>query len=255
MKRLIAFSLLLGALLTAVAADDAPPAGFLPLTPEGYPLDTATTTSPAASDLVPTLSTPSEPTPTAEASTNAPTTVAGVVMDDRHKLVPGDKLSFCVVEDRDEAKPLMVADTGELDVPYIGRINVAGKTCKQVATELKVLLEKDYYYRATVVLGLDQISRVLGRVYVWGQVRNQGPIEIPANETFTAGKAILRAGGFGDFANKKKVKVIRNAAPEDGGKQDILVNMEEVLEEGKTDKDVTLKPDDFIIVPARLINW
>jgi len=96
---------------------------------------------------------------------------------------------------------------------------------------------------------------VLGRVYVWGQVRNQGPIEIPANETFTAGKAILRAGGFGDFANKKKVKVIRNAAPEDGGKQDILVNMEEVLEEGKTDKDVTLKPDDFIIVPARLINW
>jgi protein involved in polysaccharide export with SLBB domain len=254
MKHFSAICLLVGSLLAAPAATE----GFMPLTPEGYPA--GGTNAPAeipASALQTPLSAPA-PAATETADTNAPlpTSVAGVVMDDRHKLVPGDKLSFRVVEDRDEAKPLMVADTGELDVPYIGRINVSGRTCKEVAAELKVLLEKDYYYQATVVLGLDQISRVLGRVYVWGQVRNQGPIEIPANEVFTAGKAILRAGGFGDFANKKKVKVVRNAKPgEPAGKEDLLVNMEEVLEEGRTDKDVILQPDDFIIVPARLINW
>jgi len=251
MKHFASLALLLGVLVTATAADDrAPKDGFLPLTPDGYPMPAAAA-PPEAS-----VTTPAPDNASATNDSNLPTTVAGVVMDDRHKLVPGDKLSFRVVEDRDETKPLIVADTGELDVPYVGRINVAGKTCKEVAAELKVMLEKDYYYQATVVLGLDQISRVLGRVYVWGQVRNQGPIEIPANEIFTAGKAILRAGGFGDFANKKKVKVVRNAKPgESTGKQDILVNMEEVLEEGKTDKDVPLQPDDFIIVPARLINW
>lgn len=258
MKRFTALGLLLGCLVAAIAADaPASENGFLPLTPDGYPIP-ATTSAPPAVVASPETGTgvPSAAEVSAPGSTNLPTTVAGVVVDDRHKLVPGDKLSFRVVEDRDETKPLIVADTGELDVPYVGRINVAGKTCKDVAAELKVLLEKDYYYQATVVLGLDQISRVLGRVYVWGQVRNQGPIEIPANETFTAGKAILRAGGFGDFANKKKVKVVRNAKPgETAGKQDIIVNMQEVLEEGRTDKDVPLQPDDFIIVPARLINW
>jgi len=256
MKRLAVICLLFGAFLTARAASD----GFMPLTPNGYPVAASNPPIEIPSSALETpVSTPAPITTVTEDSMANPapiTTVAGVVVDDRHKLVPGDKLSFRVVEDRDEAKPLMVADTGELDVPYIGRINVSGKTCKEVAAELKVLLEKDYYYQATVVLGLDQISRVLGRVYVWGQVRNQGPIDIPANEVFTAGKAILRAGGFGDFANKKKVKVVRSAKPgETSGKQDIVVNMEEVLEEGKTDKDVVLQPDDFIIVPARLINW
>ena len=254
MQRFTAMCLLFGAFLTGRAASE----GFMPLTPTGYPVAASNPPVEVPASALETQA--SAPPASATADTNAApapvTTVAGVVMDDRHKLVPGDKLSFRVVEDRDEAKPLIVADTGELDVPYIGRINVSGKTCKEVAADLKVLLEKDYYYQATVVLGLDQISRVLGRVYVWGQVRNQGPIEIPANEVFTAGKAILRAGGFGDFANKKKVKVVRNTKPgEASEKQDILVNMQEVLEEGRTDKDVILQPDDFIIVPARLINW
>lgn len=176
-----------------------------------------------------------------------------VVIDDRHRLGPGDKLSFQILEDRDPPKQLMVTDSGELDVPYVGRVLVAGKTCKQVAEELKKLLEKDYYYRATVVLGLDQISKTAGRVYIWGQVRNQGAIEIPTGENFTAGKAILRAGGFTDFANKKKVRLVRTQP--DGTKQTFELNMEDILEKGKIEEDVTLQPDDFIIVPARLINW
>ena len=67
--------------------------------------------------------------------------------------------------------------------------------------------------------------------------------------------AILRAGGFGDFANKKKVKVVRGGSPEAGGKQNFELNMVDILEEGKTEKDVVLQPDDFIIVPSRLINF
>ena len=65
------------------------------------------------------------------------------------------------------------------------------------------------------------MSRVLGRVYVWGEVRNQGAVEIPANENLTASKAILRAGGFNDWAKKTKVKIIRAAKPDGGAKQEI----------------------------------
>jgi protein involved in polysaccharide export with SLBB domain len=179
--------------------------------------------------------------------------VGGYVLDDKHKLAPGDKISFRIIEDRDPAVSLMVTDSGELDTPYVGRIKVTGKTCKQLAGELKGLLEQEYYYRASVVIGLDAVSKIRGKVYIWGQVRNQGAIEIPSEENFTAGKAILRAGGFGDFANKRKVKLIRTNP--DGTKQEpIELNMEEILEKGKTEKDKTLQEDDFIIVPERLIN-
>ena len=173
-------------------------------------------------------------------------------MDDKHKLAPGDRLAFKIAEDRTNAIPLVVADSTELEIPYLGRVSVAGKTCKQAADDIKVALEKDYYYKVTVVIGLDTLARVANKVYVTGPVRNPGFVEIPPNETFTLSKAILRAGGFGDFANRKKVQIIRKS---ESGNKTILVNMEEVLIKGKTDLDVPLEPEDFIIVPQRSINW
>jgi protein involved in polysaccharide export with SLBB domain len=182
------------------------------------------------------------------------TNLTGYVPDDKYKLRVGDRVSLQILEDRDLAKSLMVADSGELDAPYVGRVAAADKTCKQLADELKTLLEKEYYYRATVIIALDAANRLLGRVYVWGQVRNQGPIEVAVNENLTASKAILRAGGFADFANRKKVKVLR-ASGTGAGKQNYELNMIDILENGKTEKDLVLQSDDFVIVPSRLINF
>src|SRR5512133_539570 len=79
-------------------------------------------------------------------------TLSGHVPDDKYKPRAGDKLSLQILADRDLPKSLVVADSGELDVPYIGRVMVADKTCKQAAQELKSQLEEEYYYRATVIL-------------------------------------------------------------------------------------------------------
>lgn len=183
------------------------------------------------------------------------TSLSGYAPDDKYRLRVGDKVAFQILEDRDLPKLLMVADSGELEVPYIGRVSAKDKTCKQLAEECKSTLEQEYYYRATVIIALDTANRYLGRVYVWGQVRNQGAIEVAVNENITAGKAILRAGGFADFANKKRVKVVRGGGAVAGEKKTFELNMIEVLEDGNTDKDVLLQPDDFVIVPSRLLNF
>jgi len=209
-----------------------------------------------ATDASISVSTPAAKSPAGTNATTGPVASrvapGAYALDDKRKLLPGDRVSFQILEDRTNAIPLLVAESSELDVPYIGRISVAGKTCKELANEVKTLLEKDFYYRATVIIGLDTLAKVLGKVYVWGPVRAQGPIDIPANETFTASKAILRAGGFGDFANKKQVKVVRKTPT---GNVSLNVNMVEVLEKGNTDQDIPLEPEDFIIVPQRAVNW
>lgn len=184
-----------------------------------------------------------------------PMVAGGYVPDDTYKLRKGDKLSFQILEDREAPKSLLVTDSGELDIPYLGRVSAESKTCKQFADELKALLEKEYYYRATVIISLDEANKILGQVYVWGQVRTQGPIDLKVNESLTAGKAILRAGGFGDFANKRKVKVIRNPTAGNAEKRTFELNMVEILEEGKMEADVLLQPDDFVIIPAKLVSF
>ena len=207
------------------------------------------------------LSSATTPASTAPGPTASPGGLLnGYVADATYKLRAGDAVSFQILEDRiwnglDLPKNLVVTDSGELDVPYIGRVMAVGKTCQEVAGEMKLALEKDYYHKATVVLSLNIANRLLGRIYIWGQVRNQGALEVQVNENLTAGQAVLRAGGFGDFANKSKVKVVRSTVGDAKEKQTFDLNMEEILEQGKTEKDILLQPGDLIIVPSRLINF
>ena len=196
----------------------------------------------------------------APAAPSAAALLNGYVADDTYKLRVGDTVSFQILEDRKlgiqlTPAPLVVADSGEVEISYIGRIKAVGKTSKELAADIKAALEKDYYKQATVVLSLNLANRILGRVYIWGQVRAQGPLDIQVNENLTAGQAILRSGGFADFANKTKVKVVRAAAEPSSQKQVFELNMEDILEKGKIEKDILLQPDDFIIVPTRLINF
>lgn len=173
------------------------------------------------------------------------------VLDDKKRLGRDDYVSFRVVEDRDDrSQHLRVNDNGELEVPYIGLVPAAGKTCRELAYNIKSALEKDYYYHATVILAVDKVSeKSRGRVYVYGSVKNQGPQEIPSDESYTVSKALIRAGGFGDFADKRKVKVTRKTG------QDLVVDLKRVIEQGHTEDDVVLQPDDQIYVPQRLVNF
>ena len=172
------------------------------------------------------------------------------VLDDKKRLGSNDYVSFRVVEDRDnESQHLRVNDNGELEVPYIGLVPASGKSCKELAYNVKAALEREYYYHATVIIAVDHISeKSRGKIYVYGSVKGQGPQEIPPDETYTVSKAIIRAGGFGDFANKRKVKLTRKSG------QDVVVDLKRIIEEGHTEEDVVLQPDDQIYVPQRLIN-
>ena len=173
------------------------------------------------------------------------------VLDDKKRLGSNDYVSFRVVEDRDnESQHLRVNDNGELEVPYIGLVPASGRTCKELAYSVKGLLEREYYYHATVIIAVDRVSeKSRGKIYVYGNVKGQGPQEIPADETYTVSKAIIRAGGFSDFANKRKVRVTRK----DG--KNFVVDLKRVIEEGHVDEDLVLQPDDQIQVPQRSINF
>jgi protein involved in polysaccharide export with SLBB domain len=203
------------------------------------------------------LTSPAPATPKPPSSDGPSTTTSTVmrtnsmaVLDDKKKLGSNDFVSFRVVEDRDnESQRLRVNDNGELEVPYVGLVPARGKSCKELAYTIKSLLEKEYYYHATVILAVDRVSeKSRGRIYVYGSVKAQGPQEIPPDESYTVSKAIIRAGGFGDFANKRKVKLTRKTG------QESTVDLKRVIEEGHTDEDFELGPDDQIYVPQRLIN-
>jgi protein involved in polysaccharide export with SLBB domain len=210
---------------------------------------------------------PDASNPDASGSTNAPaaapsaddsmtlTTNAFNVLDDKYRLSIGDKLSFQIIEDEDPPQILTVTDSGELQVPYIGRYPAAGKTCKELAHALKIELEKEYYRQATVIIAVDSKPRSRGKIYLVGAVRSPGSQDISSDEDMTVSRAILRAGSFTDFADEKNVRVTRGTGLGPDGKKTFTVNVARVFEKGRTEDDLPVQPGDLIFVPERMIRF
>jgi polysaccharide export outer membrane protein len=198
-------------------------------------------------------------------STNAAAEVANVTntastnsmdtLDDRHKLAIGDRLSFRIVQDNEDPIQLSVTDSGELELPYIGRYPGVGKTCKDLARQVKAELEKEYYYHATVIIAVNELAKSQGKIYIMGPVRAPGPQDIPNDEVLTVSKAIMRAGGFGDYADRHKVEVRRKSTAAGSKDQVFTVDVAQIQEKGKSDADMPLEPGDIIFVPERLVRF
>jgi protein involved in polysaccharide export with SLBB domain len=185
-------------------------------------------------------------------------------LDDKTLLEDGDTISFRVIEDRDDPVQRVVTDTGEVDFPYIGRVKVESKSCHAVAIEVKKLLEIDYYKRATVIVGLDTIigddkTKPKDLAWVMGEVRQVGPQELLKQQPMTVSQLVMRAGGFGDFADQRKVKLVHHDDDKgtgqagDAAKDTEIIDVKSVLD-GKSLADPLVKPGDYIIVPKKFFN-
>lgn len=95
---------------------------------------------------------------------------------------------FRIVEDRDPSRTLVVLNTGEINFPYIGRVKAVGKTCRELASTIKPLLETDNYHQATIILGLDTQMRVRSKAYLFGGAPHMGPSTSPAMQSSSSVK-------------------------------------------------------------------
>jgi polysaccharide export outer membrane protein len=86
-------------------------------------------------------------------------------------------------------------------------------------------------------------------IYVFGQVRNPGALQVKRSSLPTLTQVIAQAGGFTDRANRKRVLIRRKDAA--GKELEITVNVRNILK-GKA-KDVQLLVNDTIYVPESLL--
>ena len=188
------------------------------------------------------------------------------VVDNTTPIRTGDLISLRIVEDRKEAIQLRVGVTGDINAPHIGIVRAAGRTCRELAFAMKTQLERSLYNTATVIVAIDMRPEDIGGrgprtgireeeldvVTVFGQVIRQGKYELPANEDMTISQAILLSGGFAQFANPKKVKLVRKTPQ---GNKTILVNVDQVMRRGDLEKDIFLRRGDVIIVDEKTVNF
>lgn len=130
-----------------------------------------------------------------------------------------------------------VTEDGTITLPYIGAVRAVGMTAGELQNGIHDLYVPKYYVRLTVTVSGQQ--RVF---YVGGEVKQPGR-QLYIGET-TVTKAIQSAADFTDFANRKKVWLIRSNG------QRIKVNCVKAAEDPSLDPPVY--PGDQILVPRRI---
>lgn len=141
---------------------------------------------------------------------------------------------------------------GKVTLPYMLRDSVDCNNLTLEEVQARILKAYQRFIRqpqVTVHFGpYDPRSGVspYGFVTVLGEVANPGPVNMPPTMDLTVTKALQMAGNTKPFANKRNVLVTRRA--QDGSLIRTEVDIVEIGEMGRIDKDVVLRPGDVVFV-------
>ena len=81
--------------------------------------------------------------------------------------------------------------------------------------------------------------------YIIGEVKNPGSFSF-INREITLVEAISMAGGFGEWADRNRTRIVRM---EDGIEKIIEVRVDAITKAGQKGQDILIRPGDFIVVP------
>jgi polysaccharide export outer membrane protein len=170
----------------------------------------------------------------------ATTRVVHTDVEDNYVIGPLDVLTVSVWKEQALSGSLLVRPDGMISMPLVGDIQASNLTPLQLADQISSRLKK-FIQDPNVTVVISQIHSKV--VYMLGEVGRKGPIEMTPGMTLL--EAISIAGGPTDYANTKKIYILRN----DGGKHVKLpVHYKQALK-GDNTYNVALKPDDTIVVP------
>jgi protein involved in polysaccharide export with SLBB domain len=170
------------------------------------------------------------------------------LLNDTYAITINDRLVYQVIEEQSPPVVLVLDKDGKVRFPPLNQsIPVLGRTCFQVAQELKSLLEVDFFYRATVDIKVAE-SNFREKVTVYGQVRNQGIVNLPQDGFMTITQVINQMGGFMDGADLENITIQRKDPENPEKDNQIIVNVAEIFNQGRVENDVRVFGDDVIIV-------
>jgi len=147
---------------------------------------------------------------------------------------------------------VLVDQNGDITLPHLLQSPVAcdGLTLDALKQKL-VKLYSDYYKQPQVTVTFAPYDgkgvSPWGTVTVLGEVSSPGPVNMPSTMDLTVTKVLQAAGGLRPFANKSKIRVSR--CDKDGKKSTYIIDLVEIGEKGRIDKDIVLRAGDVVWVP------
>lgn len=163
-------------------------------------------------------------------------------------LQPSDLLSVKVFQEENLTREVRVSQEYSITLPLIGKVDVKGKSLRQMEDLVRELYNRDYLVNPQINIVVTEYSK--RSVNVIGQVNGPGQILFPQEQGLTLLDAISKAGGFSRLANRNQVKLTRT---DTNGKTETFIIDADDLIKGKGSNNWPLIVNDIIFVPERIL--
>jgi polysaccharide export outer membrane protein len=161
-----------------------------------------------------------------------------------------DRVQVSVWRNPELSVTVPVRPDGRISVPLLGDVMAGGRTPQEVAADIESRLAT--YVRdpkVAVILVELRSHEFISRVRVTGAVRQ--PVSVPYRQGMTVLDAVLQAGGVNDFAAPNRARLHRRRA--DGGVETRDLRLGDILNGGRLESNVEVRPGDVITVPERAL--
>lgn len=164
---------------------------------------------------------------------------------DEYLVSQKDVLQITIVGETDLPTNFEVSERdGTIKYPYIEYVKVVGLTVQQIEKLVTGLLKPDWYVEPGVNAMVVKYTEKL--CYVQGKVNKPGQFSFTGQNKMTVYRAIIKAGGFADNANEKKVRL---TTTDDKGRPVIkTINVADIMKKTPA-LDPQIKANDIIDVP------
>ena len=132
-----------------------------------------------------------------------------------------------------------IGSDGLLSMPLLGQVKADGETVDSLTRLVRNRLGATVF-ECPPEVSVQVLRNNSKEYYIYGGVLRQG--EFPLNGSMTVMDAFANCGGFKDFANLKKIYVLR-------GDQKLKFNYKEVSQGKNLAQNITLRNGDRIFVP------
>jgi len=164
-----------------------------------------------------------------------------VTQDPNYVIGPQDVLDISVWKEAELTRQVPVRPDGNISMPLLNDVRAAGLTPNQLAAQITTSLKR-FVTDPQVTVIVTQINSQ--RVYILGEVTRTGAYPLLPGMTIL--QALSSAGGFTQFANKKKIYLLRT---ENGKQVKYPFDYKAVIDGKRPDLDIALKAGDTIVVP------
>jgi polysaccharide export outer membrane protein len=170
-----------------------------------------------------------------------PAIPTGVAVPANYTIGPDDILSIVFWRDKDMSADVVVRPDGRITLPLISDVQAGGLTPELLRDSIREQATK-FVEDPTVTVVVKQINS--RRVYVTGMVGKPGAY--PISNPTTVLQLLSMAGGVNEFANAKKIMVMRN---ENGQQKAYKFNYKDVVKGQNLKQNILLQPGDTVVVP------